>query len=92
MTLRKFRAQPYLRELLNLAICPQSKETKKCNSKGNKEHRLNTEKASRLNDFDSAIVEYVLVGVGVLVDLIHYVTNQIIGSRLQGHKSIRYSW
>jgi len=34
----------------------------------------------------SAIVEYILVRV--LVDLIHYVTNKIIGSRLQGHKAL----
>jgi hypothetical protein len=40
---KKFRTQAHLRELLNLTISPQSKETKKCNSKGDEEHRLNTE-------------------------------------------------
>lgn len=63
---------------------PQHKENKKRNSKGNKENRLNAEEATGLNNFNSTIVEGVLIGL--LVYLIDNGTHKIKSSRLHSKK------
>ena len=63
---------------------PQNKENKKSNAKGNKENRFNAEESTSLNNFNSTIVEGVLIGL--LVYLVDNSTYKIKRSRLHSRR------
>lgn len=70
----------YLRQILDLPACPESKKTKKGNTKTEQEDRLNTEQAAHFSYFNCSIVECALVRT--FINLIEYSAHEIKGTRL----------
>lgn len=76
----KHKTSNHLGEILNLAVYPKPKKTKKGYAKAKQEHWLNTKQDTYFCNFNCSIVEGTLVRV--LIDLINNSPNKIIRTRL----------